>query len=51
MNKKIRLKCDVNCTGCTACQNICPTNCITMIEDKEGFLYPSIDEKIGRAHV
>lgn len=44
MNKKIRLKCDVNCTGCTACQNICPTNCIIMIEDKEGFLYPSIDE-------
>ena len=29
-----------NCTGCTACYNICPVNCISMKEDKEGFLYP-----------
>ncbi|CUQ42660.1 coenzyme F420-reducing hydrogenase%2C beta subunit [Clostridium paraputrificum] len=32
-----------NCTGCTACVNICPKNCISMIEDKEGFLQPKVD--------
>lgn len=31
------------CTGCTACVNVCPTKCISMHPDKEGFLYPSID--------
>lgn len=31
------------CSGCHACVNACPKNCISMIEDKEGFLYPSID--------
>lgn len=35
-----------NCTGCTACHNICPKNAITMIADVEGFLYPKIDEQI-----
>ena len=33
-----------NCCGCTACYSICPKNCISMKEDEEGFLYPSIDE-------
>ncbi len=28
------------CTGCSACINICPTNCIQMIADEEGFDYP-----------
>ena len=32
------------CCGCTACENICPKQAITMIEDKEGFLYPQIDD-------
>ena len=31
------------CTGCTACMNSCPVGCITMKEDVEGFLYPSVD--------
>lgn len=31
------------CTGCTACENICPKKCITMKEDVEGFLQPKID--------
>lgn len=31
------------CCGCTACASICPKQCIQMIEDKEGFLYPQID--------
>ncbi|HAH17913.1 MAG TPA: hypothetical protein DCL29_02705 [Eubacterium sp.] len=32
------------CCGCTACFNICPTNCISMQPDDEGFLYPHIDK-------
>lgn len=31
------------CTGCAACASVCPTNSITMREDKEGFLQPHID--------
>lgn len=30
------------CTGCTACASICPRQCIHMIEDSEGFVYPKI---------
>lgn len=30
------------CTGCSACASICPTNSITMKEDREGFLQPHI---------
>ncbi len=33
------------CSGCSACASICPRGCIAMIEDNEGFLYPSIDDK------
>lgn len=39
----IRLN-DEKCTGCFACVNICPKNCIYMKHNKEGFLYPAIDE-------
>lgn len=28
------------CCGCAACQEICPTKCIKMKYDEEGFLYP-----------
>jgi len=31
------------CTGCTACRSGCPKNAITMVRDREGFLYPHID--------
>ncbi|WP_353049042.1 4Fe-4S dicluster domain-containing protein [Xylanibacter rodentium] len=31
------------CCGCTACQQICPKNCIEMVRDNEGFLYPKIN--------
>lgn len=31
-----------NCTGCSACANVCPVNAISMIMDKEGFLQPAI---------
>ena len=32
-----------NCCGCFSCYNICPKQCINMITDDEGFLYPTID--------
>lgn len=31
------------CTGCSACYNICPKDCIRMEADEEGFCYPKID--------
>ena len=34
-----------NCTGCSACLQKCPKQCISMIANEEGFLYPVIDEK------
>lgn len=33
------------CSGCSSCSNICPKQCITMIPNEEGFLYPVTDEK------
>lgn len=32
-----------NCTGCTACYNVCPHKAIEMIENSEGFKFPQID--------
>ncbi|WP_108821330.1 Coenzyme F420 hydrogenase/dehydrogenase, beta subunit C-terminal domain [Dysgonomonas sp. Marseille-P4361] len=32
-----------NCCGCNACLQSCPTECIEMEEDKEGFLYPNVN--------
>ncbi len=31
------------CCGCGACAKACPRHCITMREDEEGFLYPTVD--------
>ena len=33
-----------NCTGCQACSLICPTGCIRMEVDHEGFRFPKIDK-------
>lgn len=33
-----------NCTGCSACVNICPQNCLTMKSDSQGFLYPVLQD-------
>ena len=35
----------MQCTGCSACYNICPTKCITMEKDEEGFLYPIASDR------
>ena len=32
-----------DCTACAACVSVCPKGCISMQEDKEGFLQPKID--------
>lgn len=34
------------CSGCFACDNVCPVDAITMKEDEEGFLYPKINQDI-----
>ena len=31
-----------DCTGCAACANICPKQCIELVKDSEGFYYPHI---------
>ncbi|WP_295090354.1 Coenzyme F420 hydrogenase/dehydrogenase, beta subunit C-terminal domain [Ruminococcus sp.] len=33
------------CTGCAACANVCPSNCISMFQDDEGFYYPVVDSE------
>lgn len=33
-----------NCSGCHACYSICPKSAINMVENYEGFLYPTIDK-------
>ncbi len=32
------------CCGCRACKQACPTNCIEIIIDEEGFQYPKVKE-------
>ncbi len=34
------------CTGCSVCYDICPTNAIEMVVDREGFFYPIIREDV-----
>lgn len=39
----IKIKNKSKCSGCHACVNACPKQCISMIADEEGFLYPVVD--------
>lgn len=39
----INIKSKEDCCGCSACAQRCPKQCISMIEDEEGFLYPKVD--------
>lgn len=34
------------CCGCAACVQRCPKNCISLVEDSEGFLYPKVEESL-----
>lgn len=40
----ISIKDKKDCCGCSACVQKCPKQCISLLEDNEGFLYPSVDE-------
>ena len=31
------------CNGCECCAQICPNSAIKMVEDENGFFYPSVD--------
>ena len=42
----IVIKNNKDCCGCSACVNVCPKNCIEMIADCEGFLYPKVNKDI-----
>lgn len=42
----IHIKRKEDCCGCSACAQICPRSCISMIPDNEGFLYPHVDSSI-----
>ena len=35
-----------DCSGCAACANICPKDCIQMTRDAEGFDYPEINHEV-----
>lgn len=41
----ISIKGKAKCCGCSACVQRCPKQCISLKEDKEGFLYPIVDEE------
>lgn len=34
------------CYGCTACEKVCPTNAIKIIQDEKGFWTPRIDKEL-----
>lgn len=42
----IRITDKQKCCGCEACAQSCPKQCITMVADNEGFLYPKVDLSI-----
>ena len=35
-----------DCCGCSACEQICPKNCISLESDKEGYWYPQVDKEV-----
>ena len=46
LEKMIHIQNKNKCNGCHACALACPQKCIEMQADKEGFLYPYVDESI-----
>ncbi len=45
-NWPLNLLPDRRCTGCGACEQVCPKGCIKMKYDAEGFLRPALDQKM-----
>ena len=39
----IEIKNKKDCCGCHACMTVCPKQCISMVADEEGFVYPKVD--------
>ncbi|SHJ48855.1 Coenzyme F420 hydrogenase/dehydrogenase, beta subunit C-terminal domain [Pseudobutyrivibrio xylanivorans] len=39
----IKISDKTQCCGCSSCAETCPVNCIKMVEDNEGFLFPQVD--------
>lgn len=39
-------ECRAGCSGCSACYSVCRHNAISMQEDKHGFIYPEIDDRV-----
>ncbi len=42
---EVMLPTEGNCSGCSACYNVCPVNAIDMVESNFGYLIPSINEE------
>ena len=34
-----------DCTGCRACGDACPKSCISFVEDRDGFIIPSVNKE------
>ena len=45
MSKAINVD-EINCTGCSACSNLCPTDAISMQRNDKGFWKPSVNYDI-----
>lgn len=39
----LRITDKTKCCGCSACVSVCPTKCISLKKDSEGFGYPDVD--------
>lgn len=44
MNNILQMDINKKCSGCKACESICPKKSISFIENDEGFLVPIVDE-------
>ena len=42
----INIENKTDCSGCSACANVCPKNCIKMERDEMGFSYPAVDTDV-----
>lgn len=44
MMNHIQISNKADCTGCRACEQLCPQGCISILADDEGFLSPAVNE-------